>query len=279
MARCIFGARWWAGVGGAGCGSGDYGSAEVFDEGVIRSDYAGVGEYYRVANLRRPGICPGRYAFAVGPGVSGTVESYLGPTLRLGRSRRRRRMRWGGDRAGVPECCRRAMRLVRGGASWSGRRRGCAGGSRGRWRRLRRTRSGAGARGWRGWGRRASTLMRAALRRLEGVLARREGYALVPALVNSDITPENLIVRRGRFVGLVDLVPHIGNATRHAALFLCCYRLLLPSLHDAPRYAGRGFGEHAGTMAHIADGYEVGYLETGPLRSRERWRTSAGCRC
>jgi hypothetical protein len=104
----------------------------------------------------------------------------------------------------------------------------------------------------------------AAARRLGETLTRRAGYALVPALVNADITPENLIVRRGRFVGLVDPVPHIGNATRHAALFLCCYRLLLPSLHDAPRYAGRGFAEHAGTMARIADGYEAGYLEGGP---------------
>jgi hypothetical protein len=94
--------------------------------------------------------------------------------------------------------------------------------------------------------------------------------------VNSDITPENLIVRRGRFVGLVDPVPRIGNATRHAALFLCTYRLLLPSLHDAPRYAGHEFARHAGTMARIADGYEAGYLEGGPLAlaqalSNEYW--------
>jgi hypothetical protein len=61
-----------------------YGREEVFDEGLIRSDYAGVGEYYRVANRRLSGICPTTYAFAVGPGASGTVESYLGPTLRLG---------------------------------------------------------------------------------------------------------------------------------------------------------------------------------------------------
>ncbi|MFN8514098.1 MAG: hypothetical protein U0841_16240 [Chloroflexia bacterium] len=78
-----------------------HGSAEVFDEGVIRSDYAGVGEYYRVANLRRPGICPGRYAFAVGPGVCrGRWSRTWGRRCGWGRSRRRRRMRWGGRSGG-----------------------------------------------------------------------------------------------------------------------------------------------------------------------------------
>ncbi|MFN8514099.1 MAG: hypothetical protein U0841_16245 [Chloroflexia bacterium] len=112
------------------------------------------------------------------------------------------------------------------------------------------------------------------------MLARREGHAPVPALVNSDITPENLIVRRGRFVGLVDPVPHIGNATRHAALFLCCYRLLLPSLHDAPQaMPGAASVNMRGRWHTSRMAMRWGIWKQDRQRSRERWRTSAGCRC
>jgi hypothetical protein len=243
-----------------------YGREETFDEGVIRSDYAGVGKYYRVANLRLPGICPDSYAFAVEPGVSGTVEAYLGPTLRLGTLS-------AAAAYAVGRAIGRAFRVLHAGDA------PCPGwgeliwtpeGVRGEDPRPFATIADEEAGRWRAGLARLGAAgydfdAMAATQRLDETLSRREGYAMTPALVNSDITTENLIVRRGRFVGLVDPVPHIGNATRHAALFLSCYRLLLPSLHDAPRYAGCGFAEHAGTMARIAEGYEAGYLEGGPL--------------
>jgi hypothetical protein len=242
-----------------------YGREEGFDEGVIRSDYAGVGEYYRVANERLPGICPETYAFAVKPSASGTVESYLGPTLRLGSLS-------DGSAYTLGQAIGRAFRKLHAGDApypGSGELIWTSEGGRGedprplamlvaeetvRWREglLQLQAAGYGVDAM------------ATVRRLEEALVRRARYASEPALVNSDITPENLIVRRGRFVGLIDPVPRIGNATRHAALFLCSYRLLLPSLHDAPRYVGREFARHTGTMARIADGYEAGYLEGGP---------------
>jgi hypothetical protein len=242
-----------------------YGREEVFDDGVIRSDYAGVGEYYRVANERLPGICPETYAFAVKPGASGTVESHLGPALRLGALS-------DGMAYTLGRTVGRAFRVLHTGDApypGSGELIWTPEGVRGEDPRPlamliaeEATRWRAGLTQLQGAGYGFEAL--AGARRLEETLLRRERYASEPALVNSDITPENLIVRRGRFAGLIDPVPRIGNATRHAALFLCSYRLLLPSLHDAPRYVGREFARHAVTMARIADGYEAGYLEGGP---------------
>jgi hypothetical protein len=108
---------------------------------------------------------------------------------------------------------------------------------------------------------------------LDAALARRHARAEPPALVNSDITPENIIVRRGRFVGLIDPVPRIGSATRYAAFFPLCYRLYLPALHDAPRYAHHHYDRHAPVMTQIADGYLAGYVpDDDPTRLRDlRW--------
>jgi hypothetical protein len=86
------------------------------------------------------------------------------------------------------------------------------------------------------------------------------------SLVNGDVTPENLIVRRGRFVGLVDPVPRLDGGARYAAFFLVCYRLLLPAVHDAPRYARHRFDRHAPLLARIADGYLAGYLGNPEVR-------------
>ncbi len=74
------------------------------------------------------------------------------------------------------------------------------------------------------------------------------------ALVNGDVTPENLLARGERFGGLIDPVPLLHNGTRYAACFVFCYRFLLPALADAPR-----FDRPAPTLAAIADGYVEGY--------------------
>jgi hypothetical protein len=62
-----------------------YGQREAYDERGLRSDYAGVGAYYQAANEGCPGVCPSDYGYAISPDLSCTVESYLGPSLSLGR--------------------------------------------------------------------------------------------------------------------------------------------------------------------------------------------------
>ncbi len=62
-----------------------YGGREEFDERLLRSEYAAVGLYYRQANRCRPGACPATYRFHVAPGLTFTIESYLGEPVALDR--------------------------------------------------------------------------------------------------------------------------------------------------------------------------------------------------
>jgi hypothetical protein len=238
-----------------------YGSTEPYDEATIRSDYAGVGAYYAAANACLPGVCPTRYGFAIAPAASCTVESYLGPALAL-------------DRLTIDNACTigreigTCFRIVHdcpapcggwGELVWTPQ------GVRGEETRPRREIADAEERALReGFTRLAAAGVIAEPAHLEhrlhaALLSRRERRE-PPALVNSDITPENIIVRRGRFVGLIDPVPRIGSAPRYAAFFLLCYRLYLPSLHDAPRYARHGYDRLAPMMARMAEGYLKGYV-------------------
>ena len=88
----------------------------------------------------------------------------------------------------------------------------------------------------------------------------REEQAAI-ALVNRDITPENLLVHGERWMGLVDPVSLQDSGTYYAALFLHCYRLYLPVLSHAPRYAQHRFHKRTAMLAAIAYGYERGYAQ------------------
>ena len=79
------------------------------------------------------------------------------------------------------------------------------------------------------------------------------------SLVNMDVTPENIMVRRRRFVGLVDPRPRVGNGASYAAFFICSYRFLLPAYDDTPRYEHHRFGEHRPILNAIADGFGDAY--------------------
>ncbi|HEX5502759.1 MAG TPA: hypothetical protein VFW96_09055 [Thermomicrobiales bacterium] len=246
-----------------------YGRREPFDERALHTDYAGVGAYYAAANECRPGICPAAYAYHISPALSCTVESYLGPALVLGRLTPGSAVAIG-RAAGV---CFRAMDEWR--PPWPG------------WGELVWTPEGlrgedarplgailaAEAAAWRdGLDRLVAAGYAfdhaAARAMLDRALAGRADAPAPPSLVNGDISPENLIVRRGRFVGLIDPVPALGDGARYAAFFLLCYRLLLPALHDAPRYARHHFDRHAPALAHIADGFEAGYVGDDPALAR-----------
>ncbi len=244
-----------------------YGGQEPYDETLLRSDYAGVGVYYAAANACQPGVCPRDYRYVVGPALSCTVESYLGPTLALARITPDQAFAIG---LGIgaffralharPAPCGGWDELI-----WT------PDGIRGQDTRPHTQITQAEEAAYRdGFARLVAAGVLAdpvgAERTLEAALARRRERHDPPALVNSDITPENIIARRGRFVGLIDPVPRIGSAVRYAAFFPLCYRWYLPALHDAPRYARHGYDRLAPVMARIADGYLAGYVPDSNLR-------------
>ncbi|HET8631737.1 MAG TPA: phosphotransferase [Thermomicrobiales bacterium] len=242
-----------------------YGRRERFDERALHTDYAGVGAYYAAANACQPGVCPAEYAYHIGPDLSCTVESYLGPTLALDRLTP-------GSAVAIGRAAGEFFRAMHewrppwpgwGELVWTPE------GLRGEDPRPPAEIRAAEAAAWReGLARLVAAgydFDHAAARAgLDRALAGRSAAPAPPSLVNGDITPENLIVRRGRFVGLIDPVPAIGDGARYAAFFLVCYRLLLPALHDAPRYARHHFDRHAPALAHIADGFAAGYLGGDP---------------
>jgi hypothetical protein len=241
-----------------------YGRQEPYDEAMLRSDYAGVGVYYAAANASQPGVCPIGYRYAISPALSCTVESYLGPTLALNRITPDRTFTIGRE-IGAFFRALHARPAPYGGWDeliWT------TDGVRGEDMRPRADIETAEQATYRDS---FARLVTAGVlddptgleRTLDAALARRKERHEPPALVNSDITPENIIVRRGRFVGLIDPVPRIGSGIRYAAFFSLCYRHYLPALHDAPRYARHGYDRLAPIMAQIADGYLTGYVPDG----------------
>ncbi len=102
---------------------------------------------------------------------------------------------------------------------------------------------------------------------MEAIMALREEPAAL-ALVKRDITPENLLAHEERWVGLVDPVPLQDSGTYYAALFPHCYRVYLPAMGHAPRYAQHCFHEQTATLAAIADGYERGYAQADSVMRR-----------
>ncbi len=123
-------------------------------------------------------------------------------------------------------------------------------------------------------GRAAIGLARAALQAqaTAAVMGVQEEPAAI-ALVNRDITPENLLACGKTWVGLVDPVPLQESGTYYAAFFLHCYRLALPALSQAPRYARHRFDAHCATLASLAAGYETGYAQ-GCQEVQQRLRMS-----
>jgi hypothetical protein len=238
-----------------------YGRQEPYDAAALHSDYAGVGVYYAAANACRPGTCPTRYRYAISPAFSCTVESYLGPTLALDRLTVERAFAIGREIGATF----RALHTCPAPCGGWGEMIWMPDGMRGEDTRPRAAIEEAEQAALRdGLARLVGAGLIAepatARRRLDAALARRAERDEPPALVNGDITPENIIVRRGRLAGLVDPVPRIGGALRYAAFFPLCYRLYLPALHDAPRYARHRYDRVAPIMARLADGYTEGYV-------------------
>jgi hypothetical protein len=244
-----------------------YGQTEVWDAQTLHEDYAPVGLYYQVANRAHPGVCPAIYDYRIDPDLTFTIESFLpGRPLPL-------------DSLSIPGAVEIGQALGEffrnmhshsttlpghGDLTWSGGQ-------------ITAARQVPAGQIWQG--RRAEyqaqleALTASALefnrarinQKFALALESRNPAADPVALVNQDITPENLLVYERRWVGLVDPVPALDNGTYYAAWFTHCYRLFLPTLSNAPRYVRHNFRARSTVLSAIADGFTSGYCQHDPL--------------
>jgi hypothetical protein len=239
-----------------------YGRRETFDEGYLREDYEPVGVYYRQANRCQPGVCPTVYEYILDPELTFTIESYMGQTISLAKLTTRQAFGYGQQvgrffRAmhAWPPPVRGFGELIWNGQTLEGHDR----------RNLSEI-----------WQAEVDSFYEqldhlsksdwrfdrvAAKRKLAQVLVDRSINSEPVSLVNGDITPENLIGQRRKFISLVDPVPALHNGLRYASFFVYCYKSYLPNLSDAPRYARHQFQHHGPVLTAIADGYIDGYAQ------------------
>ena len=79
------------------------------------------------------------------------------------------------------------------------------------------------------------------------------------ALVNQDVTPENLILTTDH-IAIIDPFPKIDFDLKYAAYFVFCYKFLLPAFSNAPRYIHHAYEEKSSILNEIADGFINGYF-------------------
>lgn len=79
------------------------------------------------------------------------------------------------------------------------------------------------------------------------------------ALVNQDVTPENLILT-GDHIAIIDPFPRLDFDLKYAAYFVFCYKFLLPAFSNAPRYIKHAYEEKSSILNEIADGFISGYF-------------------
>jgi len=79
------------------------------------------------------------------------------------------------------------------------------------------------------------------------------------ALVNQDVTPENLILT-GYHIAIIDPFPKLDFDLKYAAYFVFCYKFLLPAFSNAPRYIKHAYEEKSSILNEIADGFISGYF-------------------
>ena len=240
-----------------------YGREAARDAASLHADYAPVGLYYQTANRRWPGKCPAVYHYRTDADLVYTLESYVP-----------------GQPLPLPDLSLHAAHAI--------------GVSIGEFFRVMHLQDaplpGSGLLTWDGHGvcaslphtreamwqerttekcQQAEALDQAALGLAPSSLQCRAAEALAGlaeqaeplTLVNRDITPENLLADGGRWVGLIDPIPLQDSGIYYAALFLYGYRLHLPAMSQAPRYARHGFQAHAAILAAIADGYAASYAQ------------------
>jgi hypothetical protein len=89
------------------------------------------------------------------------------------------------------------------------------------------------------------------------------------ALVNQDITPENIIFNNNR-VSIIDPYPKLDFDLKYAGYFVFCYKFLLPAYSNAPRYKHHCYDQKRPILSQIANGFISGYIGTDVENSATR---------
>lgn len=237
-----------------------YGQAEAFDEQGLRSDYEPVACYYRQANGVRPGVCPALFVYRLSPALTFTAESYMGLVIPWRAWDRGAAARYGAACGEFFAAMDRAAPGLAGFGPlrWNGG--AVAGEDRRPLPEIRQTEAESHLDRLERLAAAAVPFDRAVVRsKLRAVLDGRRFEREPVALINRDVTPENLMLQPSGAVGLIDPYPALGNGIRSAAWFVFCYRFLFPALDQAPRYRRHQFGRHAPILGAMADGFAAGY--------------------
>ena len=243
--------------------------------------YVSTSLYYRLANRAWYGICPSMFLYHVSPDVTCTVETYMGTRLDLGKLSSGMARHIGQQIGGMMRVMHSKKSHIPGAGElvWDGAN---LQGTSPRYytalnRRIEQTYNEnillalteqteqAGVGGF------DALLVRDKLSAAHRLRMVEEPIVLI----NRDITPENLTVQPDNRVGIIDPYPYLGNGTRFAAWFIHCYRYLLPAYANTQRHAASHYNQHAATLAHIAEGFESGYVRDHQHLARhinaERW--------
>lgn len=79
------------------------------------------------------------------------------------------------------------------------------------------------------------------------------------ALVNQDVTPENIILNLEK-VSLIDPFPKLDFDLKYAGYFVFCYKFLLPAYSNTTRYQKHAYNQYSKKLSRIADGFINGYI-------------------
>lgn len=245
-----------------------YGKSEPFNAQTLHEDYAPVALYYQEANLCQAGICPQIYQYRIDPDLTFTLESHVdGVPIPIKELSIETAIEIGESLGDFFRLMHRRPAPLSGSGlvSWDGDQP-IAASEKERLPLWQHRQENAE--------RQLNTLVRSGFKfdqanvkfKLSEVLQSRNHAGEPIALVNRDITPENLLVRDKQWIGLVDPVPMLDNGSFYAAWFTHCYRFLLPALDHAPRYKHHRFRDHQKVLGAIASGFEAGYTQNDRVR-------------
>ncbi|GGP10925.1 hypothetical protein [Oceanobacillus neutriphilus] len=94
--------------------------------------------------------------------------------------------------------------------------------------------------------------------KIDSIIEKRRNNPQKIALVNQDITPENIIMNTD-YTAIIDPLPRLDFDVKYAGYFVFCYKFLLPAYSNAPRYRHNSYSQHAAKLSEIADGFIKGY--------------------
>ncbi|MBS3679181.1 hypothetical protein KGF86_03035 [Ornithinibacillus massiliensis] len=246
-----------------------YGAVQDYEENALISEYESTKIYYQNANACCDGICPSFFDYFLDESIVFTVESYMGKGVPLQRLRHH-------DAFSVGEKLGDFFR------SMHSKTTGL---------------EGFGALQWNGEKLEGKVqqdvnqiwqddndqyisvlekLTRADLQfdqinvvdKVIDIIKDRRNHQQKIALVNQDITPENMIVHSDN-VSIIDPFPRLDFDLKYAGYVVFCYKFLLPAYSTAPRYRSSGYLQNASTMRYIGDGFIKGYTsgDTWLIRS------------